>query len=92
VKVASLPLDPSIGFEGMRLVSAIRDPGDREAAQDALRSGKSPDYVRQEFKAKREDDDPAARLLREKARIERAILSLQARLEDVEGKLRDCVP
>jgi hypothetical protein len=49
MRVAGLDVDPSIGFENMKTVARIRDPGERKEAEKALREGQSPDMVKLRF-------------------------------------------
>lgn len=83
-------LDPSLGWDGLRFVSGIKDEGERAKAIEALQSGASPSSVKGMLKTEASrDDDPADRLLKEKSRIEATIRNLTERLEEIEQKLSE---
>ncbi|MCL1817278.1 MAG: hypothetical protein FWG35_00015 [Spirochaetaceae bacterium] len=92
MRVRELDIDPALGFDNMKTVAALRDEGDRAAAQAAFLSGKSPDSVKAEFANKPKEKDPAAALLQEKRRIERTIASLQSRLTEIDDRLTKLDP
>lgn len=89
VRAATWEIDPSLGWDGMRIVAGIRDPGLRSEAVEALQSGSSPASVRARFSPSREPEDTAERLFREKARLEKTLLLVQERLEEVERRIRE---
>jgi hypothetical protein len=80
-------LDPRVGFENMRHLTAIRDDGDRSKAQAALIAGRTPDMVRAEYVARPKPKDPRAELEEERARIKRTISRLQERLKEIDRRL-----
>jgi hypothetical protein len=82
-------LDPKLGWDGLRFVSGIHDPENRAKAIEALSSGASPTSVKGMLKAPEISDDPGERLLEEKARIEKTIRNLSARLDEIDRKLSD---
>ncbi len=86
-KVSGSDLNPAIGFENMKMVSAIKDPDKRDEAQNQIMSGKSPDTVRSMMKKKAEEVDIKTRLEKEKSRLEKTISQLTSRLEMVEESL-----
>jgi predicted nucleic acid-binding Zn-ribbon protein len=72
----------------MKTVAAIRDPEDRKAAEDALKSGQSADMVKARTRASEDEtEDPLEALEKEKRRIERTIRSLESKLKTVEERL-----
>jgi hypothetical protein len=85
-KAHALDLDPWVGFENMRSLAGIRDQGMREAAQEALIGGRSPDMVKAEY-GTRKPPDARAQLVQEKNRIERTIERLKTRLSEVKKRL-----
>jgi hypothetical protein len=87
MKMTALDVDPSIGFANMKTVVSLRDEEDRRNAQAAFLLGKSPDMVKAEFCRKPAGQDPAEQLLQEKRRIEKTIVSLNRRLEEIDGCL-----
>ena len=88
MKAASYQVPAELGWDAMKLVSGLKDPEKRHAAQEAFRAGKSPETVKALVRAVRPETDPAERLEQEKARIERTIARLQDRLEQVDKELR----
>lgn len=88
MKAASYQVPTEIGWDAMKLVSSLKDPDKRHAAEEAFRAGKSPESVKALVRAVPPETDPAERLSKEKARIERTIARLQDRLEQVDQELR----
>jgi hypothetical protein len=87
MRMAALDVDPALGYDSMRIVAGVRDPDKREAAERELRSGKSLETVKAALTKRLEDRDPLAELERERARIQRTIDSLTARLEDIDKSI-----
>lgn len=87
VRMYQYNLDPVTGPDNMRFLAGIPGEEKRAAAQNALIAGKSPDTVRIAARRKDEDDDPRARLEKEKNRLERTIASLTKRLEEIDREL-----
>jgi hypothetical protein len=87
MKSFSYNLDPALGQENMRFISAISNEEERGAAENALLSGKSPDSVKIALRATQAEEDPRLKLEKEKERIERTIGSLSKRLKEIEGEL-----
>lgn len=88
VKVSSLDLDPSLGYEAMRIVSSYPTPEKRAEAERQFVSRLSPDEIKVNLARAVDSEDPVERLRKEKNRIERTIASLQSRLEQVEQSLQ----
>ena len=90
-KVAAVEVNPSIGFENMKVVASVKKKDDRAALeQQFVEGGKSPASVREMMKqqaAKARGDDPKVKLEREKSRLEKTIAQLTQRLEYVEESL-----
>jgi len=89
VTAQHIGLDPSMGWDNLRFVSGIRDEGERSKAIEALSSGASPASVKGMLRSDDSAEDPADRLLKEKARIEKTIRSLSDRLEEIEKRLSE---
>lgn len=87
VKVSVLDINPSMGYETMKIVAAQGSPEKRAAAEELFRSRQSPDSVKVQLAKKREEDDPRQRLEKEKWRLERTIAQLKERLEQVDKSL-----
>ncbi len=92
VKSHRLDLDPRVGYENMRLLARVRDPGLRQRAQRELLSGRSHDMVKEMISAPTQQADPAERLRSEKQRLERWIERLRSRLETVSRQLEELEP
>ena len=82
-----MDLDPRIGFENMRTLTRVADPERREEAQAALLAGKSPDTIKQGIREPGGKEEPAARLRKERDRLERQIRGLQRRIAKIDEKL-----
>ncbi|MGN0738683.1 MAG: hypothetical protein ACI4LX_00760 [Treponema sp.] len=81
-------INPSIGFDNMKMISAIKKSDERSSAQEKILSGESPVTVRSLMKNKcREETDPKQKLEKEKNRLTKTIAQLQQRLEFVEESL-----
>ncbi|MDR1098879.1 MAG: hypothetical protein LBL28_00210 [Treponema sp.] len=87
VKMYQYDLNPAVGADNMRFLAGIRDNEDRQAAENALIRGKSPDMVKMAVRGKTREEDPKIRLEKEKLRLERTIESLARRLEEVKKEL-----
>lgn len=89
-KVASVSINPAIGFDNMKKVAQIKDSDERETASNKILSGKAPDTVSELMRRKsNEENDPKAKLEKEKNRLEKTIEALQQRLQFVEESLEN---
>ena len=90
-KVASVEVNPAIGFDNMKVVASVRKQDARaEVEQEFLEGGKSPSTVREMMKQKAAEAkkiDPKSKLEKEKTRLEKTISQLTQRLEYVEESL-----
>lgn len=88
-KIGMENVNPALGYDNMKLVASIRNPGDRSRAEKELLGGTSPVGVKSMLRKKSADadDDKKTRLEKEKRRIERTIEQLQKRLAFVEDAL-----
>ena len=87
VRMHEYGLKPETGSDNMRFLAGISDEEKRQAAENALLKGRSPDTVKTALRREPEDDDPRLRLEKEKLRLERTITSLNQRLAEVEKEL-----
>jgi len=90
-KIGAVEVNPSIGFENMKVVASVKKKDERQAVeQQFVEGGKSPASVREMMKqqnAKARGEDPKIKLEREKTRLEKTIAQLTQRLEYVEESL-----
>lgn len=86
-KVASVNLNPAMGFENMKLVASLPKEKQQEAEQEILSGTSSPDSVRSMMKRKTQEIDTRTKLENEKKRLEKTIQQLTSRLELVEESL-----
>ena len=89
VKMHQYNLNPETGADNMRFLAGISNEEKREAAEKSLLSGKSPDTVKTALRQKPREEDPKESLEKEKKRLERTIVSLTKRLEEVERELAE---
>jgi hypothetical protein len=87
MKSRQFNLDPALGADNMRFVSGIRNEEERDAAENALLSGKSTDSVKVSLREAERGEDPRIKLEKEKSRLERTIGTLSKRLHEVETEL-----
>ena len=86
-KIHAFDVKPELGYEAMKVVANIANPDKRAAAENLFLHKNSPAFVRDSVKSKPQDEDPRRKLENEKRRIERTIISLQARLNELENTL-----
>jgi len=90
-KIATVEVNPAIGFDNMKVVASVKKKDDRAAIeQQFVEGGKSPASVRELMKQKSAEsrkEDPKSRLEKEKNRLEKTIAQLTQRLEMVEESL-----
>jgi hypothetical protein len=89
LRVGQSELPEEIGYENMKFLSKVKEPTERQAALEQLRSGDTPDMLKERFATPRteEREDPEERLRREKERIIKNIDKLNRRLEEIEREL-----
>lgn len=86
------PMNPALGFDNMKMVSAIRKADDRASAEQQLLGGKSPATVSEMMKQKsraQNADDAKTKLEKEARRLTKTIAQLQQRLKFVEESLEN---
>ncbi len=86
-KVGLIQVNPAVGFDNMKMLTSIKKPEERNAAEQELLSGKAPDTVRAMMKKKADSGDPKSKLEKEKDRLSKTIAQLTQRLEFVEESL-----
>lgn len=89
-KVASVAVNPAIGFDNMKVVAAVKKVDDRHEVEENFMSGKSPATVKELLKQKAQaakHEDPKTKLERERNRLEKTIHQLQQRLEMIDEQL-----
>lgn len=91
MKIHSLDIDPSLGYENMRTIAGIGDVTERLQAQQALQSGQTPDMVKINLKQNKqsapENDNQLEKLLTEKRKLERSINNLHEKLKEIEQRI-----
>jgi len=88
MKIYALDIDPSVGFDNMKIVSAVKEPQKRAIVEEMLSEGRSQDEARAFIKENNpKPEENAKRLEAEKRRIEKSLQLLKKRLEEVEAKL-----
>ena len=87
IRVSSLQVNPALGYETMKIVASQPTPEKRMAAEQQFSAHRSPDAVKVNLSRKAEDEDPKERLEKEKKRLEKTIVMLQSRLDQVEQSL-----
>jgi hypothetical protein len=87
-RVGVVPVNPSVGFDNMKLLSSIKKTEDRSAAEQQILSGKSPDSVRALMKRRTDEgNNPKTKLEKERERLSKTIAQLTQRLKFVEESL-----
>lgn len=87
-KVGLLPdEDSALGFDNMKIVAGCKKPDEKAKAEEAIKSGKSPDSVIAMMKKKAKEIDPKEKLEKERDRLTKTINELTHRLEFVEESL-----
>jgi hypothetical protein len=89
LRVGQSDLPEEIGYENMKFISRVKEPEQRQEALEQLRSGDTPDMLKERFAAnkKEEPEDPQERLRREKERILKNISRLNERLAEIDREL-----
>lgn len=87
VRVSALDVNPALGYDTMKIVASQPTPERRAAAEQQFTAHRSPDSVKVNLARKAEEEDPKDRLEKEKRRLEKTILMLRSRLDQVEQSL-----
>jgi len=97
IKMYEYDLNPGVGADNMRYIAGLRDEDARAGAEKALLSGKSPDSVKVALKNQgvstlaQTEKDRKVNLEKEKSRLEKTIVSLKHRLEEVQQELKTII-
>lgn len=86
-KINAYNINPQIGSEAMRQVANIGNSEKRMEAEKLFLTRNSPAAVRGKIAPPLKEADPRRELEKEKHRLEKTILSLQAKLQSVESRL-----
>ncbi|MGL1894148.1 MAG: hypothetical protein OCD02_21140 [Spirochaetaceae bacterium] len=90
MKVYAMDVEPTLGFDNMKIVANVKDDNQRKKAEESFKQGHSPNEVRAEIKAtKPESKVTKKKLESEKTRLEKSIHSLQVKLAELEEKIDD---
>jgi hypothetical protein len=91
LKIQGMNMSPEIGFDNMKTVARIKDPEEREAAQNALIEGESPEIVKADYVKSRgvNRDNKLDNLIDEKKKIEKHIENLHVKLAQLELKIEE---
>lgn len=89
MKINSMNINPSIGYENMKTVASIRDDSARARAEGAFCEGMSPDMVKAEFASRPKPDNSINVLMEERDRIERSIDTLTKKLAKIERRINE---
>ena len=88
MKAHEYDLNPSLGFETMRVLTRIQPREQREEAQAGLLADRTPDQIIHALSPPREPD-PVTALAAEKRRLESSIQRLTLRLEEVKNRIEE---
>lgn len=88
-RVGSSTISANMGYDNMKMISAIKDDTKRAHAMEMLSAGRSVASVRNSLKKPAPKMDEKTMLEKEKERLERTIEKLKERLEDVERRLEE---
>lgn len=85
-KISAYNINPEIGGEAMRQVAKLGSPEKRATAEQLFLNKNSPAAVRAKLSPAKKED-PRRELEKQKHRLEKTIVNLQAKLEAVEDRL-----
>lgn len=90
IRAENYDLPASLGYENMKLVASKPKEDERRQLTEVLEEGESRDRARGELAEKQEEEkrDPVDTLMKEKERVQKSILKLQNKLEDLESRIR----
>jgi hypothetical protein len=87
IKMFEYNIASEVGADNMRFLAGVRDEDKRNAAETALIKGKSPDTVKIQDRSKEKAEPHEKRHEKEKTRLERTIVALTKRLEEIKKEL-----
>ncbi len=88
-KMYAFDINPSLGYETMKVVANIGSQDKRAAAEELLLNNNSPAFAQTSVAKKPVEEEPRLKLEKEKRRLEKTIASLTERLSQVEKSLAD---
>lgn len=91
VKIYSMNINPEVGFDNMKILSRVRDEGQRRMIEGEILGGKTQEMVKADISRNKKSGDSIDLLEREKKRIKRSIEKLQERLEQIDEKIKELV-
>jgi len=89
MKVSSMDVNPSIGYENMKTLVKIEDPGVRKLAEKSFLEGGSPDMVMSEFISKKQPPTRLEFLAAEKKRLESSLANILSRISRIEKEMAE---
>lgn len=92
MKVYAMDVEPSIGFDNMKIVSKVKDNQTRHKVEEAIKAGNPHAEVKaviQESRMNQEKPVTQKNLEKQKTTIERSIHALQVKLSDIDDKLAE---
>jgi hypothetical protein len=91
LKIQGMNMNPEVGFDNMKTMARIKDPEEREAAQNALIEGESPEIVKADYVKSRSvnRENKLDNLIEEKLKIQKHIENLHVKLAQLELKIEE---
>jgi hypothetical protein len=91
MRTHTMDIDPSVGYDNMKVVARVRDDDTRKEVERAFREGKSPDMVKAQFRGAsiQMPQTPVDELRAQKKRIADNIERLRIKLAEIELKIRE---
>lgn len=88
MKVYAMDVEPSLGFDNMKIVANVKDNTQRKQAEESFIQGHSPNEVKAEIKTNKPESTLSKKKLEsEKSRLEKSIHGLQVKLAELEIKI-----
>ena len=89
VKLYTMDINPKLGYDNMKIVSRIKDKGERKKIENDFLEGKTQDMIKTEISSKNKSKDAINILKEEKTRLERTINRLNKKLETITQKINE---
>ena len=91
LKIQGMNMNPEVGFDNMKTMARIKDPEEREAAQNAIMEGESPELVKADYVKNRSvnRENKLDNLIEEKLKIQKHIDNLHVKLAQLELKIEE---
>ncbi|WP_028973623.1 hypothetical protein [Spirochaeta cellobiosiphila] len=87
MKISTLNLDPKIGFDNMKTLAGIRNPEQRQLAQNQMKQGKTAVMITSDLKTEKTAMDPLEENEKNKKRLLKKIQALKMELVNVEMEI-----